>query len=72
MAFKPSRWGACAKGDLPGSLCNELLTTARDRTLLDFPDPEMAATQFLSLVRGDLPLYSALGVRARFSPALRK
>jgi AcrR family transcriptional regulator len=52
--------------------CAKLLTTARDNGLLDFQDAEMAATQFLSLVRGDLPLHSALGVRAQFSDAVER
>jgi len=52
--------------------CAELLTTARENGLLDFRDADLAATQFLSLVRGDLPLHSALGVRAQFSDAVER
>jgi AcrR family transcriptional regulator len=50
--------------------CGELLTTARENGLLEFEDAEMAAMQFLTLVRGDLPIYSALGVRLRFSDSV--
>jgi TetR/AcrR family transcriptional repressor of mexJK operon len=54
------------------SRCAELLTTARDNGLLDFPDAEMAATHFLSLVRGDMPLHAALGVRLQFTDAVER
>jgi len=52
--------------------CAQLLTTARDDGLLDFVDAEIAATQFLSLVRGDLPLHSALGVRFQFGDSVER
>ena len=39
-----------------------LLEEAKDRGLLTFSDATEAASHFLSLVRGDLPLHTALGL----------
>jgi hypothetical protein len=39
-----------------------LLEEAKDRGLLTFSDANEAASHFLSLVRGDLPLHTALGL----------
>jgi AcrR family transcriptional regulator len=50
--------------------CAGLLTNARDNGLLDISDPKLAATQFLSLVRGDLPLHAALGLREPFGDSV--
>jgi len=40
----------------------QLLLDARAMGQVDFPDAMVAATQFLSLIRGDLPLRCVLGV----------
>jgi len=47
------------------------LREAAARGLLDVPDPELAAIQFLSLVRGDLPLQSVLSFRSLQAEASR-
>lgn len=47
-----------------------LLEEAKARGLLDFPDATMAASQFLSLIRGDLPLHTALGFEPRSEAAV--
>jgi TetR/AcrR family transcriptional repressor of mexJK operon len=41
-----------------------LMDEARRRNLLDIADANLAARQFLSLVRGDLPMENALGLPA--------
>jgi len=41
----------------------QLLSDARDQRLLAFSDAMIAATQFLSLIRGDLPLKAVLGIQ---------
>jgi hypothetical protein len=40
----------------------QLLLDARAMGQVEFPDAMVAATQFLSLIRGDLPLRCVLGV----------
>ncbi len=42
----------------------QLLRDACERGLLDIADPLVAASQFLSLIRGDLPIEAALGLPA--------
>ncbi len=41
----------------------QLLIDARSAGLLSFRDPTTTATQFLSLIRGDLPLKAVLGIQ---------
>jgi AcrR family transcriptional regulator len=49
-----------------------LMDEARRRNLLDIADANLAARQFLSLVRGELPMENALGLPAPTEPEISK